>query len=84
MTEAEEQEQEYCQRELYFYTQFKGRWCNHPTYRNFHPWLWIGTEKDYNELCEFYNNNANGKIIGSFSYKTFEEYQLSHPNKNIK
>lgn len=72
LREMEAQDEEYSTRVLYFHTQFRG---NAVVKNNFHPWLFIGTRKEYDEHLRFYeNNHENGKIIGEHSYNTYDEW----------
>lgn len=70
--EMEAIDEEYSTRILYFHTKFRG---NAIAKDGFHPWLFVGTRKDYDKHLRFYeNNHENGKIIGEYCYDTYEEW----------
>ncbi len=77
MNKQEELEfqEEYETRVKYFKTDYSGHfWC--PTGANFHPNLFKGTQKEYDDICKkyLYGHEDEFKIIGEHSFDTLEEY----------
>ena len=78
-------QQEYETRVLYFKTDYKGS-MHVPTEANFHPNLFKGTQKEYDQICEkyLYGKEDEFKIIGVHTFNTLEEYNKKYPLKNLK
>ena len=59
----------------YWKTDFKGK-IHVPTIANFHPNLFVGTEKEYNDIYDKYLEGREDefKVIGCHSFDTWEEY----------
>jgi len=79
LKEVEAAEQEYTTRILYFKTDFKGS-LHVPNNIGFHPNLFVGTQKEYDEI---YNNYLTGKedefkIIGVNTFNSLEDYNKKY------
>ena len=67
----------------YFHTDIKGSIVQP---KGFHAWLFIGTQKEYdNFLSEIMKDESSGKVIGEFSYDTYEEWNAvwGKPSGNL-
>ena len=68
-------QQEYETRVVYIKTDFKGK-MTIPTEANFHPYLFVGTRKEYDYIIDKYLRGYEDefKIIGEHCFNTYEEY----------
>ena len=76
---------EYFNRVFFWKIDFKGT-LHVPARVNFHPTLFKGTQKEYDEI---YNNHLKGredefKITGEHKFDSLEEYNKKFPTKSIK
>ena len=69
------------EKELFWKIDFKGK-MHVPAEANFHPNLFVGTRKEYNNI---YNKFLKGKedefkIIGEHSFDNYEDYKKAFGN----
>ena len=75
------EQQEYQTRIRFFKTDFTGK-LHVPTKANFHPYLFIGTQEEYDFICKEYLTGKEDefKIIGVHVFDTKEEYWKEYGN----
>lgn len=80
-----EQDDEYHNRVCYFKTDFKGG-LHVPTEIDFHPYLWVGTQKQYDDIYDKYLVGKEGefKVIGIHKFNTMDEYVAKYPLNKLK
>ena len=63
------------EKEYYFKTDFKGK-IHLPTTVNFHPNIFKGTQKEYDEIYSKYlfGKEDEFKVIGTHKFDTYEDY----------
>ena len=70
--DEEAHNEEYHTRIKYFHTDIKGSVV---LPKDFHAWLFIGTEKEYDaKIKELNSMQQDGKVIGEFMYDTYQEW----------
>ena len=69
----------------YFRTDFSGgKWCADAG-SNFHPYCFIGTQDEYDQVTAYYyRGDQNGKIIGIHSFDTMQEFNSRFGIKEVK
>ena len=75
------EQQEYETRVKFFKTDYRGSF-NCPASINFHPNLFKGTQKEYDDICKkyLYGKEDEFKITGEHSFNTYEEYLQTYKN----
>lgn len=73
---AKMKSKEYAETIKYFHTDIKGSVV---LPKEFHAWLFVGTQKEYdNKINILESMNQDGKVIGTFSYNNFEDWNKKY------